>query len=317
MKDSGGNHLEGISNLGSLVLTNDMLSGFHASAITNQGTVILSHSIVSHNDETAIDNEGVLTVTESTISHNAGGGIHSSGTMTITDSLISENTSEAGGGIYSEGSMTITNSTISDNTSTGYAGGIANLGTLTLFSSTIAHNRAQSTGGGILNGFSGFNGKASLEYCTIYDNTAQFGGGIANDSAAEGVEMAACIVAGDHASTGPDIQGMVALKAGPSLIQSVSPQQLVPSADDLNGSYAVQSTIVGKSPKLGPLQNNGGPTPTYALLPGSPAIDAVEGSPDDPLCSNGYYPNLPDQRGMVRPDDQEQACDIGAYESSG
>ena len=36
----------------------------------------------------------------------------------------------------------------------------------------------------------------------------------------------------------------------------------------------VAGNLVGVDPKLGPLQSNGGPTPTMALLPGSPAIDA-------------------------------------------
>ncbi len=54
---------------------------------------------------------------------------------------------------------------------------------------------------------------------------------------------------------------------------------------------------------LGPLQNNGGPTQTHALLPGSPAINT--GSPDCP-------PPATDQRGVARP--QGARCDIGAFE---
>ena len=54
-------------------------------------------------------------------------------------------------------------------------------------------------------------------------------------------------------------------------------------------------------PVLGPLQANGGPTVTHALLAGSPAID--KGSA---ICLKT------DQRGLARP--QGIACDIGAYE---
>jgi hypothetical protein len=43
--------------------------------------------------------------------------------------------------------------------------------------------------------------------------------------------------------------------------------------------------------RLGPLADNGGPTPTHALLPGSPAIDAG----DDVDCPPA------DQRGVARP----------------
>ena len=55
-------------------------------------------------------------------------------------------------------------------------------------------------------------------------------------------------------------------------------------------------------PLLGPLQDNGGPTQTHALLAGSPAIDAA------------LLANCPatDQRGVSRP--QGPGCDIGAFE---
>ncbi len=58
-------------------------------------------------------------------------------------------------------------------------------------------------------------------------------------------------------------------------------------------------------PSLGPLQNNGGPTPTMALLPGSAAIDAG-GNVIHNFCASL------DQRGAIRP--QGAACDIGAFE---
>src|SRR5262249_14667549 len=61
--------------------------------------------------------------------------------------------------------------------------------------------------------------------------------------------------------------------------------------------------------KLGPLRDNGGPTLTHALLPGSPAIDA--GQPGD--CTDGLgAPITTDQRGVGRP--QGPRCDIGAFE---
>ena len=57
------------------------------------------------------------------------------------------------------------------------------------------------------------------------------------------------------------------------------------------------------------LANNGGPTQTHALLPGSPAIDV--GSSDCP-------PPATDQRGVSRPQDADgfagADCDIGAFE---
>lgn len=56
---------------------------------------------------------------------------------------------------------------------------------------------------------------------------------------------------------------------------------------------------------LGPLQNNGGPTPTHALLSGSPALEAIT-TPANCTLSR-------DQRGQPRP--QGQFCDSGAYEA--
>jgi len=63
---------------------------------------------------------------------------------------------------------------------------------------------------------------------------------------------------------------------------------------------------------LGPLQNNGGPTQTQALLPGSPAVDA--GNPNG--CTDGSGNLLKtDQRGAPRPDPEDTGgCDIGAFE---
>ena len=65
---------------------------------------------------------------------------------------------------------------------------------------------------------------------------------------------------------------------------------------------------------LGPLQDNGGPTETHALLTGSPAIDAGEA-----VCADvDGNPLTTDQRGALRPvdgnDDGVAACDIGAFE---
>ena len=61
-----------------------------------------------------------------------------------------------------------------------------------------------------------------------------------------------------------------------------------------DGSGGLTGTIMA-DPKLGPLQNNGGPTPTMALLAVSPAIDA--GS----VTVGGVTVPATDQRGAARP----------------
>jgi hypothetical protein len=73
--------------------------------------------------------------------------------------------------------------------------------------------------------------------------------------------------------------------------------------------------LLNVAPNLGPLQNNGGPTFTHALLPGSPAIDA--GNPATPGSTPTACPTS-DQRNLSRPRDGNgdglSRCDIGATE---
>ena len=59
---------------------------------------------------------------------------------------------------------------------------------------------------------------------------------------------------------------------------------------------------------LGPLQNNGGPTETHALLPGSDAIDQI---PTFDCVDAKGEPLTTDQRGFPRDDGM---CDVGAFE---
>ena len=73
---------------------------------------------------------------------------------------------------------------------------------------------------------------------------------------------------------------------------------------------AVNGNIVGGNGHpvinalLGPLQNNGGPTQTMALLAGSPAIGHAD---------NSKAP-AKDQRGLPRIDELGELTDIGAFE---
>jgi hypothetical protein len=101
---------------------------------------------------------------------------------------------------------------------------------------------------------------------------------------------------------------IVAANAGPDC--ATSPNESISSRGfNLFGS-TVGCTIDGKTnldlvgvdPLLGPLQDNGGPTETHELQPGSPAISAI---PVRSLC------RMPDQRGIARP----TSCDIGSFES--
>src|SRR5262249_6009750 len=69
--------------------------------------------------------------------------------------------------------------------------------------------------------------------------------------------------------------------------------------------------VTGGDVLLDGLQYNGGPTPTRALLAGSPALDRIPPA----LCRDAFGASpFPDQRGVARPSGAQ--CDIGAFEGS-
>src|SRR5207249_2445345 len=196
-------------------------------------------------------------------------------TLTVRNCTISGNAAEyQAGGIFAGGNLIVTNSTISGNTSGNYGGGIAVTGYAAvgwiITNSTISGNTSMTDGGGIATArFSGPTGGAlRIENSTIAGNaarnpfTGQGGGGIARvGSAAGNVTLTSTIVANNNSDNGSlDVLGSVI--ANFSLIQN-------PPGSTISGS----NNVLGADPKLDPLQNNGGPTPTMALLPGSAAID--------------------------------------------
>ena len=266
-----------------------------------------------------------VTITNSVISGNSaeyGGGIYIAyvvgsytaqpGRLAITNSTISGNVATSlGGGLYNRGSATITSSTISANVATldaaGGGGAIYNENGLTIANSTISGNSA-SLGGGIKNVAAHYfflPGSLGMTSSTVSGNTASQGGGIY--SAGPNTSPKNSIIARNTSANGPDVKGDLASR-GFNLIGDNSGLTIsTPQASDQIGTSA--SPI---DPRLGPLQNNGGPTFTHALLLGSPAIDKGE--------SSGA---TTDQRGFGRRKDVAalanapggDGADIGAFES--
>jgi len=79
--------------------------------------------------------------------------------------------------------------------------------------------------------------------------------------------------------------------------------------DDASCAFTATGDLQNASAELGPLQDNGGPTPTHRPAESSPVVDAV------PLSECNTYQSLPliaDQRGFGRP--VGPACDSGAVE---
>jgi hypothetical protein len=231
-----------------------------------------------------------------------GGAIYNcpSSTMTIINTTISGNRAEEGGGICNGGTLTISNSTFSGNVARHRkGGGIRNYGTLTINNSTFSGNRASGIGGGIHNGgLFGPSGTLVISNSTFSGNTTgdRYGGGIFNEKKGTSVVLHNSIVANN---TRGNCHGTLTSRGYNLSSDSTCNFN---SAGDLNDT----------DPNLGPLQNNGGPTRTMALLPGSPAIDT--GNPDGCTDSHGHLLKT-DQRGMPRPDKEDAAgCDRGAYE---
>ena len=248
-----------------------------------------------------------------------GGGIYNVGTLTIANTIVSGNSSDdsaaaiggLGGGIYNAGKLTIIASTVSGNSvsrfrlgASPYGGGIYNVGNLTVTNSTLSANQAVDHwpagvpyGGGIANE----SGRAIISNSTISKNTAlihtpfgtagTYGGGIYNKGSAI-AKFQNSILANNN--SGGNCTGS---------LNSLGHNMSSDSTCHLNGPGDQQSI----NPMLGALQNNGGPTNTMALLPGSPAINA--GNPSGCTDGSGHLLTT-DQRGWSRP----TPCDIGSYE---
>ena len=295
----------GIYNSGTLTVTNDTFTGN-----------------IAANNGAAIDNNGALTVNSSTFTNNSGstsvcygGGIYNSGTTTVNNSTFANNGTNTalyeiyeGGGISNHGTMVISDSIFSGNSTDEQGGGIGNVGLMTIINSTIANNSTYALGGGI---FNCYGGTLTATNCTIADNSACYGGGIlsyASDWGTTTVLNNTIVVN----NSGFDIDmycGPDSVSGSYNLIGSVFGYY------DFGGPVnGVNGNIVGvANAGLGTLANNGGPTQTIDLLPGSPAINP--GSVALAVDANGN-PLTTDQRGIGYPRIHDGTVDIGALESS-
>lgn len=242
----------------------------------------------------------------------SGGGIRNRGNLTLARSVVAVNAAPEGhgGGIAShqgEPVLTLVQSTVSDNTAGLGGGGIAIDGTSTLANVTVSGNRVLTGFGGGIYFFA--DTQTTVNNATITGNSAtQQGGGVFAESAAFigfAPELANSILAGNTAPSEPDCSGSVA-SGGYNLVgNGMGCFGFSPATHDLEGT-----TGALLDPRLGPLEGNGGPTPTHAILTGSPALDA--GNPAAPGGGSGCETS--DQRGTARPGGTR--CDIGAFEQT-
>jgi len=181
------------------------------------------------------------------------------------------------GAIYLEDTtITMTATTISNNKAN-YGGGfwVGEQAVANLTNVTVADN-SSNQGGGFW--FANPKGGTFLN-CTIAGNTSGYGGALFAGSNA--VVLQSSIVSGnDCKNTGETFQG-----GGPNLVF-------------MGGETCFSGGVTG-DPRLGPLQDNGGPTKTMLPGAGSPAIGKGTGCPKT------------DQRGQPR----KSPCTLGAVEA--
>lgn len=202
--------------------------------------------------------------------------------------------SKQGGGVWISvnGQGRVINSTFTENTASvagsdqvGQGGGlIVSRGLIDITSSTFAENFATFQGGAIFSCGLSDNCRTTLTRSLFYRNRL------------------------DPTHTNPVTTEWQGYHTNRPLINGGGnlqyPLTKEPDFDNKVNNLIVEpeSAILVADPLLGPLEDNGGPTATRALLIGSPAIDAGDTAP----CP------ATDQRGVARP--QGSGCDIGAYE---
>ncbi len=268
---------------------------------------------------------------EERFTYGSGGGIYTLGILTVSNCVLSGNTASNndypayGGGICNGGALTVVNSTIRDNFADPWGGGIENYGGLMVSNCTISGNSANYLGGGINNGLTGSSATLTIANSTLSGNRANYrGGGIYNDGVYVGSSATLTITnstfSGNSAyNNGGSIwNGYATLEIGSTILNAgasggniyneatVTSLGYNLSSDDGSGLLTAMGDQINTDPMLGPLQDNGGPTFTHALLPGSPCINAGDpafvGPPDF------------DQRGPGYPRVVGGRIDIGAFE---
>ncbi len=241
------------------------------------------------------------------------------GNYTIGSGAAIDLEASLGGDLGTPAALSIEASTFSDNTSLGELGGGALFlqeGTATsILDSTFVGNSGEVGAGGAIR--VEYLATLTLDDSTLTGNSDSGGGGgiFAPDAVTTTLEDT--IVAGNYLVGQPETpaDAIVKLEFGSAfnlfgdgsqvLIQDKAAGTLVSLANGFDGNL-VGTDAQPINAELGSLQNNGGPTPTVALLPGSPAIDA--GNP------NFTAPPEYDQRGVGFPRVVNGRVDIGAFE---
>ncbi|MBV9369134.1 MAG: right-handed parallel beta-helix repeat-containing protein [Frankiales bacterium] len=219
--------------------------------------------------------------------------------------------------------LTVRSSQITGNTASNNAGAIDDNTTsaVRIEATTIDHNTSGGVGGAI---DTNTGANLTVVNSTITANTAADGGGALNVITGATVALVNDTIAANGAgSPGPTAPGGVLAAANSSLTvtNTVLAGNTAPACAGVvtdGGHNAEDGTTCGfsshavsTSAKLGPLQDNGGPTPTMAPAADSPLLAAG----DRTVCTTSATgAGSVDQRGVERPQ-APTGCDIGAVET--
>ncbi len=292
----------GIANAGALTIVESLIQANRAyragGGIHNSGTLELRGSTIAGNYTGAIG--GRYTYGGSGV----GGGINNSGSLTIVESTIRENSarpesfigqigSSAGGGLANDGSLRLERSTLSDNYAGGrYGGGGADLDTsgMAVVTNSTVSNEPNTH---FLSSLIANSGQLLILGSTIASRLN--GPTVVSGAASSGKPYGLVIVTSIFSNSHPD---------GRSLVASVEAFHSIGHNlfSDRPEVQLATTDLTGADSRLGPLADNGGPTWTRELLPGSAALNA--GQAVSALAT--------DQRGVARP--QGLRPDIGAFE---
>lgn len=243
------------------------------------------------------------------------------GTLSMDSSIVSGNVADGGtahfragwgGGIYTTNSARISHSTISGNTSTGTRGGsaIASLfGGLSLVNSTVSGNStpSQTSPAAAAISLSKPYTPVSLTNSTLACNTASNvgGGGALYIKKTEHTSLTAIsTIFADTSNSRCTTAVSREITIGGSGLTVAGDHNLIVSNSAIDASAPFASAPITGDPKLGVLQNNGGPTPTHAIDDTSPARN--KGSNPGALGN--------DQRGPDYGRSVGGSPDIGAFE---
>jgi len=319
-----------VMSMGSVNLARSVVDSCQATNFT-YGTKVKGGGVYSLAGASVVDSVISGNLVQTTGSFSLGGGLYTAGPLEVRSTLVTGNQTRPdfrgyGGGLqagrtsFAEASLVLDKSLVELNTSS-YGGGVFVNGPVLITSSTLTQNSGRD--GGALYTYESGTETVALENTTISGNQAYFASGLALYG---NVEISNCTIANNislgTAHPGAGIQLVSATLDLQSSIVSGNTSNIGgngPVPDDIGSGGAATvtgannlvfastltlpaDTLVGVDPLILPIGDNGGPTPTHALDPLSPAIDSGNDA-------GGFEF---DQRGFPRT--FGAATDIGAVE---